>query len=43
MDLRRTLNPGDLVELRISRIGSLINRIGAPQNPIESRPRDHLL
>ena len=30
LDLDRHLKPGDLVELRISKIGSLINRIGAP-------------
>ena len=29
-DLDRHLKPGDLVELRISKIGSLINRIGTP-------------
>ena len=28
MDLNRKLNPGDVVELRISRIGSLVSRIG---------------
>jgi 2-keto-4-pentenoate hydratase/2-oxohepta-3-ene-1,7-dioic acid hydratase in catechol pathway len=27
MDLGRSLKPGDLVELRIDRLGSLINRI----------------
>lgn len=30
LDLDRHLKPGDLVELRISKIGSLINRIGTP-------------
>ena len=30
MDLNRKLNPGDVVELRISRIGSLVSRIAMP-------------
>ena len=34
MDLNRRLEPGDLVELRISRIGSLLSRIGAPSGSL---------
>lgn len=30
LDLNHKFEPGDVVELRISRIGSLVNRIGAP-------------